>query len=151
MNRKVLVPLDGSDLAECTLSHVKSLVKDGSIGEVILLNIVHIDLPWSELYGKNFNINAVREAYLASARKYLVDVESRLSAQGVKVKTEVLEANGPANAITEYARKNGIDMIVMATHGITGLRKLLLGNVAFGVLHQSHVPVLLIRPEACRI
>jgi len=45
MYKKVLVPMDGSDLAECTLSHLKSLFKDGSVGEVTLLNIVTIDIP----------------------------------------------------------------------------------------------------------
>lgn len=45
MYKKILVPMDGSDLAECTLSHLKSLYKDGSVGEVTLLNIVTIDIP----------------------------------------------------------------------------------------------------------
>ena len=47
MYKKVLVPLDGSALAECTLSHVKNLFKDGSVGEVTLLNVVKVDLPWA--------------------------------------------------------------------------------------------------------
>ena len=50
MYKKILVPLDGSDLAECALSHVKSLVEDGSVGEVTLLNIVWFDLPWIDEY-----------------------------------------------------------------------------------------------------
>ena len=49
MYKKVLVPLDGSPLAECTLSHVKNLVKDGSVGEVTLLNVVKVDLPWAAM------------------------------------------------------------------------------------------------------
>jgi nucleotide-binding universal stress UspA family protein len=150
MYKKVLVPLDGSALAECALSHVKNLVKDGCAGEVTLLNIVQIDLSWVELYGKNFDINAMREAYFASARKYLADVEARLGAEGVKVKTEFLEADRPSYAINEYAREKGIDMIVIATHGYTGMKKMLLGSVAMNVLHEAHMPVLLIRPEPCR-
>ena len=53
--------------------------------------------------------------------------------------------------ISDYAKENGIDMIVIATHGYTGLKKLMLGSVALGVLQESHVPVLLIRPDSCRI
>ncbi len=49
MYKKVLVPLDGSALAECTLSHVKNLFKDGSVGEVTLLNVVKFDLPWAKM------------------------------------------------------------------------------------------------------
>jgi nucleotide-binding universal stress UspA family protein len=151
MYQKILVPLDGSELAECTLNHAKMMVKEGFAREATLLNIVRVDLPWAELYGKNFNRDAVREAYFASARKYLASVESRLGAEGVKVKGEVLEADRTAAAITDYARDKGMDAIVIATHGYTGLKKLMLGSVALQVLHESSVPVILIRPEACRV
>jgi nucleotide-binding universal stress UspA family protein len=151
MYKKVLVPLDGSDLAECTLSHLKSLFKDGSVGEVTLLNIVTIDIPPGEWVSGQFNFNPLREQLFASSRKYLAEVESRLSSQGIKIKTESLEANRPASAITDYAQKNDMELIIMATHGHTGFWKLMLGSVASGVLNQSSVPVLLIRPEACRL
>jgi len=154
MYKKVLVPLDGSALAECTLSHVKNLFKDGSVGEVTLLNVVKVDLPWavmgSDQYPKGFDLNAIREPLFTASRKYLADIESRLVSEGIKVKTESLEGNRPADTITEYAEKEGMDMIIIGTHGYTGLKKLMLGSVAFGVLHQSHIPVLLIRPESCR-
>jgi nucleotide-binding universal stress UspA family protein len=154
MYKKVLVPLDGSPLAECTLSHVKNLFKDGSLGEVTLLNVVKVDIPWgvwgSDWRTKPIDIDGIRKPLFIASRKYLADVESRLASEGIKVKTESLEGNRPADTITEYAQNNGIDMIIIATHGYTGLKKLMLGSVANGVLHQSHVPVLLIRPESCR-
>ena len=154
MLKKVLVPLDGSPLAECTLSHVKNLFKDGSVGEVTLLNVVKVDLPWLEMGRdrptKPIDINAIRKPLFAASRKYLADIESRLVSEGIKVRTESVEGNRPADTITEYAQKEGMDMIIIGTHGYTGLKKLMLGSVAFGVLHQSHIPVLLIRPEACR-
>jgi nucleotide-binding universal stress UspA family protein len=152
MYQKILVPLDGSDLAECTLSHVKSLFKDGSAGEVTLLNIVDFGFPWAEMYDeKPFDINEIRKTVFAASRKYLAKAAPKLRSKGIKVKTEALEANRPAETITDYAQKNGMDLIVMATHGHTGFKKLMLGSVAFGVLHASHVPVLLIRPESCRL
>ena len=150
MYRKVLVPLDGSALAECALGHVRMMVREGMAGEVTLLNIVKIEAPWVELYGKNFDLEGMREAFFSSARKYLAGVEARLGAEGIKVKTEVVEADRPAPAITDYAGKNGMELIVIATHGNTGLKRLMLGSVALNVLHESHVPVLLIRPETCR-
>ena len=67
-----------------------------------------------------------------------------------KEQAEVLEADRPAPAITDYAHKNGMEMIVIATHGYTGLKKLMLGSVTLSVLNQSSGPVLVIRPEACR-
>jgi nucleotide-binding universal stress UspA family protein len=151
MYQKVLVPLDGSSLSECTLSHVKSLIKDGAAGEITLLNIMKIDLPWTEMDAAHFDINALRKPLFASSRKYLSEVQNRLSSEGIKAKTESLEANSPAYAITDYAQKHGMELIVMATHGYTGLKKIMMGSVASGVLHSSPVPVLLIRPESCRI
>ena len=154
MYKKVLVPLDGSALAECTLSHVKNLLKDGSVGEVTLLNVVKVDFPWAVMgpqeYRKSIDINAIRERLFIASRKYLADIESRLGSEGIKVKTDSVEGNRPADAIVEYAQENGMDLIILGTHGYTGLKKLLLGSVAFGVLNQSHIPILLIRPESCR-
>lgn len=155
MYQKALVPLDGSKMAECTLGEVKFLVKGGFAGEITLLNVVKIDIPWSEIKDEptvgSFDINALREQAYAQAKKYLAAVESRLAAEGIKVKTAFVEANRPAQTIVEYARKNGMDLIIIATHGFTGFKKALLGSVASGVLNESHVPVLLIRPEACRL
>ena len=151
MYHKVLVPLDGSTLAECALTHVKMMVKEGFVGDATLLNVVHVDAPYSELYGKHFDINVMRKGYLDAAMKYLADVEARLGTEDIRVKTEVVEHDRPAAAITDYALKNRIDLIVIATHGYTGLKKLMLGSVALSILHDSHIPVLLIRPDVCRL
>lgn len=152
MYQNILVPLDGSKLAECALSHVKNLVKDGAVGEITLLNVVKVYIPWRGEYpGRDdININTIKESLFMESRKYLADVESRLASEGIKVKMESLEGNRPADTISDYAQKSGTDMIVIATHGYTGLKKLMLGSVALEVLHDSHVPVLLIRPESCR-
>jgi nucleotide-binding universal stress UspA family protein len=157
MYKKLLVSLDGSELAECALNHVKKLFQDGPVGEVILLNAVVVEIPWRELgagedgHAKKFDYNALVKTFMDESRRYLEKVKSRLSSEGIKVKTETIESNRPSHAITDYAQKNGIDLIVMATHGYTGMKKMMLGSVALKVIHESNVPVLLIRPEACRI
>lgn len=152
MYKRVLVPLDGSELAECTLSHLKSLCKHDSVGEVTLLNIVKFDIPRAVVYDeKPIDINELKKPLVAASKKYLTKVASQLKRQGIKVKTESIDADSPADTITDYALKNGMDLIIMATHGHTGFKRLLLGSVASGVLNLSHVPVLLIRPEACRL
>jgi nucleotide-binding universal stress UspA family protein len=148
MYQKVLVPLDGSKLAESALDQVKRMVKEGFAGDLTLLIVVKVDAPYVELYGKNFDINLMKQAFFDSAKKYLADVEAGLGAEGIRVKTEVIEADRPALAITDYAQNNGIEMIVIATHGYTGIKKLMLGSVAMSVVHHSPIPVLLIRPEA---
>ncbi len=148
MFKTVLVPLDGSELAECALPHVKNMVREGSVGEVTLLRVVNVDFRMG--MPGNLNINAIRENIFNESGKYLADVKSRLASEGITVKTESLEGNRPADVISDYVQKNGVDMIVIATHGYTGLKKLMLGSVALGVLHESRVPVLLIRPESCQ-
>jgi nucleotide-binding universal stress UspA family protein len=151
MGKKILVPLDGSKLAECALLHVKDFLKEGIAGEITLFNVVKVDIPWAEAYDEHFDLDALRKREFTHSGKYLADIKSRLAAEGVTVKTEIIEANDPADAIIDYARKNGMDMIVIATHGYTGMKKLLLGSVAFGILNQSPLPVHLIRPEACHL
>ncbi len=153
MYKKVLLPLDGSELAECALNHVKNLIKDGCVGEVTLLNVVNFNISWTELGYSSYgtHVEKIRSELLLSAKKYLAQVESQFASEGFKVKTEVLTASMPAHTITEYARKEGMDLIVVATHGYTGFKKMMLGSVAFGVLNQSHVPVLVIRPESCQV
>ena len=150
MYKKILIPLDGSELAECALSHVKDLVKSGSGQEVTLLNIFwsHV-IPIEYWYGVSGYDEFKQKAREVSAN-YLADVASRLGSEGIKVTTESLEGGRPAAVISDYAQKNGIEMIIVATHGYSGLKKMMLGSVAFEVIHNSHVPVLLIRPESCR-
>ncbi len=146
MYHKLLVPLDGSKLAECALTHVKRMVQEGFAQEVTLLSVIHVDAPYSELYGAHFDINKMKKAYFDAAKKYLADVQVRLNTEGITVKTEVVEHKRPAPAVTDYALKNGIDLIVIATHGYTGLKKLVVGSVALSILQDSPAPVLLIRP-----
>jgi nucleotide-binding universal stress UspA family protein len=153
MYKKILVPLDGSELAECALPHVINLVQDGSVGEVTVLNVYKVDLSpvGAKGYAQGINVNQIKKSMFTASAQYLADVESRFGSKGIKVKTVSLEGARPAVTISDYAKENGIDMIVIATHGYTGLKKLMLGSVALGVLQESHVPVLLIRPDSCRI
>jgi nucleotide-binding universal stress UspA family protein len=155
MYKQVLVPLDGSELAECALPHVKTLIKEGSAGGVTILNVVKIDIPWADMYegvyDSTFDIEAMKEPLFLKARQYLADVKSRLEAEGIAAKVDAVEAIRPAAAITDYAKNNGMNLIIMATHGYTGMKRILLGSVASAVLHESPIPVLLIRPESCRV
>ncbi len=160
MYGKVLIPLDGSELAECALKHAKTLLEADPAAEVVLLNAVVVDIRWRELnvgeegHSITFDINTIIKSAMDRSRKYLAKVRYRFASgfpsADLKVKTEAVESDRPSETITDYARKNGVDLIVMATHGYTGMKRMMLGSVAFKVLNESTVPVLLIRPEACR-
>lgn len=148
--QKVLVPLDSSELAECALPEIKKLAGGGIIGEVILLNVFETDLMGIPATRTGIvDINVLRNAKLDKSRTYLEKIQSELGSEGIKVKTESLEGT-PAQTIVNYVEANDVDLIVIATHGYTGMRKLMFGSVALRVLHDSHVPVLLIRPGSCR-
>ncbi|NTW77697.1 MAG: universal stress protein [Syntrophaceae bacterium] len=152
MYKNVLVPLDGSELAEVALSHVKNLVKDGLVEEVTIMNVFATPVALLGAGGDSsayVDVNAVEEKMKYDSLKYLVDVKARLDAEGVKVTTESLEGSRAAEVICDYAQKNNVDLIVLGTHGYTGLKKLMFGSVALEVLHCSHVPVFLVRPESC--
>ncbi len=156
MYRKILVPLDGSELAECALPHVRSLAKEGSVEGVVLLRAVEAQMPLAYTstddfeIAPNFDFQAFWEEEAEKAQKYLDDVQSRLRLEGIKVWTAVIKGAKAAEIIVDYARKNEIEMIIMATHGYTGMKKLVFGSVAFRVLQESPVPVFLIRPESCQ-
>jgi nucleotide-binding universal stress UspA family protein len=146
MYPKVVVPLDGSDVAECALSELRKLAAGGFVGEAILLSV--IDIPSLYLV-EGVDFSALRNVHLRKFEKYLEELRTQLEAEGIRVKTEVLEGRA-AQAIVDYARKNGVDLIILATHGYTGMKKLMFGSVALRILHESTPPVLLIRPESCR-
>jgi len=146
MYRKVLIPLDGSELAECALPEVMNLARGGVVGEVVLLNVVDIPSLW---VAEGLDIMKLKDALLEKSQEYLSDVQSRLSREGLNVSDVVMEGKA-AQTIIDYARENAVDLMVLATHGYTGMKQLMFGSVALRVLHDAHVPVLLIRPESCR-
>ena len=147
MYKKILVPLDCSALAECALPHVEGLAKGRQGVEVVLLKVIEVEVyPIPKAYARSFDFGALRKAYLTEAGQYLEDVKTRLGAAGINAKAVMLEGK-PDQVITDYARQNGVDLIVIATHGYTGMKQLMLGSVALKVLHDSPVPILLIRPE----
>ncbi|MDX9746479.1 MAG: universal stress protein [Syntrophales bacterium] len=145
MFKKILVPLDGSELAECALPYVRDLVRGGFVEEIILLNVVDIPATWVE----GIDYVAIKDAGLEQATKYLQELKDQLAADGLPVRAEILEGVTP-HVIVNYATEKGADLIVIGTHGYTGMKKLMFGSVALRVLHDAHCPVLLIRPESCR-
>jgi nucleotide-binding universal stress UspA family protein len=141
MYQKVLVPMDGSKVAEYAMSHVRSYLYKWSVQEVTLLHVKKIVLPLGA------DRDAIREPAFAVANEYLVEKGALLVSAGIKVRTKVLEAKRPDTTIIDYAKNNCMDLIVIATHGYTGLKKLFFGSVASEVLNQSPIPVLVVQPR----
>ncbi len=142
MYRKILVPLDGSKVAEGVLPHAKALAY--SVGaELILLTVganPTLDFVFSD---PGLAQSAVQEQEDRS-KKYITEVENELKEAGFKTSVQ-LRIGSVAEVILETAEELQVDVIAMSTHGRTGAARWLLGSVAERVVHNSKVPVLLIR------
>jgi len=137
MFKKILVPLDGSKLAEKILPRVEKLVRSCR-GEVHLIRVVvsyRID-PKEE--------KEERERLLQEAWDYLEKIVSRFRKKRLRAHAVVIYGKD-AVQICDFARKNKFDLIAMATHGRSGISRWALGSVADKVLSCSVVPVMLIR------
>lgn len=146
MYTRVLVPLDGSQLAEAILPFVEQVA--GPLdAEVVLLRVIE-PLYAVELVASAGVVApdtfALRDMH---AEHYLSDVECRLSTKGLRVRTRVALGR-PEEEILAAARATSADLIAMATHGRGGLGRLLFGSVAEAIVHAAAVPVLLFRTTA---
>jgi nucleotide-binding universal stress UspA family protein len=136
----ILVPLDGSALAEAALPRALELA-EVSGARVLLLRAAQA----STLLGADPTEAQVK--VVSEAEAYLAEVQQRLTGQG-RVTVETSVWYGPAAyAIVEAARIRRVDQIVMTTHGRSGLGRLLLGSVAESVLRGTTTPILLLRAE----
>ncbi len=151
MYHKILVPLDGSPLAECTLEHVKSVIAESSTPEVVLVRALEPVLSYeaSAWAQAGYSPVDVDKKNQSEAQKYLSHMAETLINQGVNAKTEVIPGR-PAEAILDYAEKNQFDIIVMSTHGRSGISRWAFGSVAEKIVHHSNVPVLLVTAAGCR-
>ena len=143
MYKRVVVPLDGSSLAECMLHFVVDIAGPLDL-EVVLLRVVKPVPPVVTEGSRTMIVDDVA-ARLADARRYLAPLADELRAKGVRVRTEVRHGQPIVDEIIEGARQAGADLIAMTTHGRSGLGRLLFGSVAEAVLRQAEIPVFLMR------
>lgn len=141
MYKKILVPLDGSKVAEGVLPHAKSLAySEGA--ELILLTVTSnpaMDIVFSD---PGIAETAILEQQEMS-KTYISSIENELKAEGFRV-SNLMRVGSVAEVILGVAEELGVDVIAMSTHGRTGPARWLLGSVAERVVHNSKVPVLLI-------
>ncbi len=147
--RKLLVLLDGSELAESVLPHVETLAKQqgSDMVDIILLGVCELT-PVGVYYYATVPIDW--EDYIARCKledkQYLDNIEKRLKSAGLKAHPELLTGK-PADAIIDYASKNPVNLIVMSTHGRSGLGRWVYGSVAEKILHGTSTPIFLVRPH----
>ncbi len=163
MYKKIVVPLDGSKLAECALPHAETLAKGCSTEDIILVSVTEkvrgsTQAPEArELYlgsdkpgyqGAGMGVSVTFGKKEKQAQKYLDKVAKGLAAKGLNVRTEVLFWP-VAEAITSYVEQNDADIIVMSSHGRSGPSRWAYGSIADKVLRTSCIPVLIIKAPGC--
>lgn len=154
MYTKIMVPLDGSELAECVLPHVEAITTGCKITNVVFVRVVNpVQLPASVPARGEFGFNEKERQKLEEQRKqnaeaYLKNMTQSTRFEGAVLSYEVLEGK-VADTLAHWAEQNGVDLIVIASHGRSGVSRWVMGSVADRVLRSACVPVLMIRAPGC--
>jgi nucleotide-binding universal stress UspA family protein len=145
--RKILVPMDGSALAEQALQESLMLGHGDKSTEITLLTVVGFPPPLMTPEGAvAYDPGPITEAQKEAAEVHLAQAAKHMASWGCKVTTQVIADPITWKAIVDYASANHFDLIAMATHGRGGVARLLLGSVADKVVRSSPVPTLLVHP-----
>ena len=149
MYQKILVPLDGSELAECVLPHVESIAKGCGVGSVVFLRVLDTYMPSAaHAYLSESLKQEIEEGNEKAAREYLDEVIGRVNLNGIEIQQQLITGR-VAESIAEYATRNDVDLIAIATHGRSGVSRWAWGSVADRVLRSACVPVLMVRAPGC--
>jgi nucleotide-binding universal stress UspA family protein len=165
MYKNILAPLDGSKLGECTVAHIKAIATGCQAPKVTLLIVVEPKEILFPEYGSRQAIEETTKKQQAlerqsreSAEQYLANIAKDLKKENIDVRTEVLFFNagqivddGVAGQILDFAEKNGIDLIIMSTHGRSGVSRWVMGSVTDKIVRHSKIPVLTVVPAGCRV
>lgn len=143
---QILLPLDGSELAEAAVTYATFLARSF---KAPVIAIRTLELAWltggSSAYGTNGGLSPeLLDALENDAKVYLEEISSRLRADGIEVRT-VFALRSPGAEITDLAHATPGSLVVMSTHGRSGLGRTFLGSVTDRVVRSSEAPVLVIR------
>jgi nucleotide-binding universal stress UspA family protein len=145
MFSKILVPVDFSEYTDEILEYATEIARKFGAS----LHLIHV-IPTMDYFTpyESFitpeNVEAAQQAIAADVKKHLEETAGRIS--GIAATKAVLTGAAFVE-ITQYAESEGIDLIVMGTHGRGGIEHLLLGSVAGRVIRRAPCPVLTIRPK----
>jgi len=150
MYRKILVPLDGSALSELALPHAEELARQFN-SEIILIRVCQSVATPLELYptltGIPYDYYTELQVQMEKeTRDYLIDLQKKLQLAGIKCRHLALEGFVP-DAILEVATREAVDLIVMSTHGRSGLSRWVYGSVAAKILQAAPCPIFLVRAK----
>lgn len=147
MYQRILIATDGSDLSR---KAVDSGIEMASLtgAQIVVLKVVPrypvsyfeggVSLPVS-------SIAAMEKQWTEAAQAVVADIKDKAQARGIKAKAVTHTSDLVAETIISIAKKNKCDLIVMASHGRRGIKRVLMGSETLHVLTHSHIPVLILR------
>jgi nucleotide-binding universal stress UspA family protein len=144
--KKIVVPIDGSGWSERAIPHAVDIAHKYN-SEIILLHV--FKPPAAEyigeiaLAGQDEQLMQLRD----EMKQHLMSLRSKLRNENVNVRVQWIEGTGVAEIIIEYLKEEKADLVVMSSHGRTGISRLIFGSVANQVMEAVHIPVLIIRPD----
>lgn len=144
MYKKILVPLDGSSLAEAALPHAQKLAKSEN-AEIVILRIPMT--PNERFFSRDtLTGSKITKEIEEESKAYIKAELLKLSGRGTMISG--MTRDGPvAETILAVAKETHADIIAMSTHGRTGWQRLIMGSVAEKVIHHSSIPVVVIHPN----
>jgi len=149
MYKKILAPLDGSELSECSLKHVTAIAKGCAVPGVVLLHIIEPPTYTAYAVISQELLSDILRKSKTKTKRYMAKAVDKLKKNGINAKTVIIEGM-PSDEILNYTEKNQVDLIIMSTHGSSGLTRWAFGSVTDKVMRNSPVPVLVIAPPGCR-
>lgn len=144
--KKIVVPIDGSGWSERAIPHAVDIAQNND-AELILLHV--FKPPASDyvgeiaLAGQEEGLMAMRE----EMKQKLKALRGQIRSEKVNVRVQFIEGAGVAGIICDYINDEGADLVVMSSHGHTGVMRWLFGSVAHKVMQDVGVPVMIVRPE----
>ncbi len=146
MYQKIMVPLDGSELAECVLPHVEAFISQCQIRTIVFVRVLETITPAvAGEYAINVEELEDREnSRKVAAEEYLTEIIGRIDPGDTTLEKEVLVGR-VADKLSEFVDTNHVDLILMATHGRSGVSRWVRGSVADRILRAASVPVLMVR------
>ncbi len=150
MYQHIMVPLDGSELAECVLPHARAIALGCAVVKVTLIRVVE---PLHIRDGLETRIppeerERIEERSMDRARDYLEQIVKSLKETGIAAQSEVLHGH-VVDKLIDYANMNEVDLIIVSTHGRSGVSRWAWGSVTDRILHAACVPVEMIRAPGC--
>lgn len=144
--KRIIVPVDGSGWSERAIPHATEIARIHNSN----ITLLHVFRPPAAQYIDQMalTVNSPQPEQLRDqTRQKLISLRNEIRAVGVDCTVELIDGMDPATLICQYINEEGADLVVMSSHGRTGIARLIFGSVARQVIEGISAPVMIIRPD----